>query len=56
MMRSVDAKEAKQIVKDVFRPCRYDLEPFGQEPKLVPKEQYIYNEYERYRKWFKTAS
>ena len=37
MMRSVDAQEAKQIVKDVFRPCRYDLEPFGQEPKLTPK-------------------
>jgi hypothetical protein len=53
MMRSVEEKEAKQIVKDVFRPCRYDLEPFGEEPKLVPKKKYIYNDYERYRKWSK---
>jgi hypothetical protein len=53
MMRSVDEKEAKQIVKDVFRPCRYDLEPFGEEPKFVSKNKYIYNDYERYRRWSK---
>jgi hypothetical protein len=51
MMRSVDTDEAKQIVKDVFRPCRYDLEPFGEEPKLIAKPQNICNEYERYRRW-----
>ena len=49
MMRSTQEKEAKQIVKDVFRPFRYDLEPFGEEPKSVPKDKYIYNDYERYR-------
>ena len=55
MMRSIEEKEAKQIVKDVFRPCRYDLEPFGEEPKFAPKNKYIYNDYERYRKWSKTT-
>ena len=55
MMRSVDENEAKQIVKDVFRPCRYDLAPFGQEPKLAPKEKYIYNDYERYKRWSKAT-
>lgn len=56
MMRSVEEKEAKQIVKDVFRPCRYDLEPFGEEPKLVSKEKFIYNDYEKYRRWSKSTS
>ncbi len=56
MMRSVDEKEAKQIVKDVFRPCRYDLAPFDEEPKLVSKEKYIYNDYERYKRWTKATS
>lgn len=56
MMRSVDEKEAKEIVKEVFRPCRYDLAPFGEEPKLVPKEKYIYNDYERYRRWTKLTA
>lgn len=53
MMRSVDIEEAKQIVRDVFRPCRYDLEPFGEDPKLLAKSQQIYNDYERYRRWTK---
>ena len=56
MMRSVDEKEAVQIVKDVFRPCRYDLEPFGEDPKLVPKNKYIYNDYERFRRWEKVTA
>ncbi|CAF3318214.1 unnamed protein product [Rotaria socialis] len=56
MMRSVEEKEAKQIVKDVFRPCRYDLEPFGEDPKLIPKNKYIYNDYERYRRWSKATA
>ena len=56
MMRSIDEKEAVQIVKDVFRPCRYDLEPFGEDPKLVPKDKYIYNDYERFRRWEKVTA
>ena len=55
MMRSIEEKEAQQIVKEVFRPCRYDFEPFGEETKLTPKEKYIYNDYERYRRWSKAT-
>ena len=44
MMRSIEEKEAQRIVKDVLRPCRHDLEPFGEVPKLVPKNNCRYNE------------
>jgi hypothetical protein len=56
MMRSVDDKEAKQIIKEVFRPCRYDLEPFGDDPKLIAKNRYLYNDYERFRRWSKETA
>jgi hypothetical protein len=56
MMRSVDFDEAKQIVNEVFLPCRYDLEPFGNDIKSAAKSKYIYNDYERYQRWKKPTN
>lgn len=55
MMRSIESDQAKQIVREVFYPCRYDLAPFGEEPKLLANKNHVFNDYERFRRWSKKA-
>ena len=53
MMRSVEYNKAREIVREVFKPCRFDTAPFGDDPKLISKPRSIFNDYERFQRWSK---